>query len=218
VLERTPFETLDNGFQSCGDPEKLQQICNELGPNQIDRMFRKWLDRLPLPLSTKDRQAGYDYKLSIWQMEVSLTQIFDRRIIKTTPGRFRTRVIQDGVNPSLHIEYKQFDLKQYFKEGRGLRTEGTFRNLKDFNINLGLSNLPYAQQVGRNINRRLLEVERVSHNCGLSADSIQRVVQPTVTEDGQKAPGLKFGHPRVMALFLALTMFQSIWLHTPPVR
>jgi hypothetical protein len=45
-----------------------------------------------------------------------------------------------------------------------------------------------------------------------------RMVQPTVTEDGQKAPGLKFGHPRVMALFLALTMFQSIWLHTPPVR
>ena len=234
------FESLDNGFQSCSNPEKLQQVCDELGPTQIDRMFRKWLDRLPLPLSAKDREAGYDYKLSIWQMEVSLTQIFDRpvrgreffeevirdnidlgrpdrvqlifkrRIIKTTPGQFRTRVIQNGVNPSLHIEYKQFDLKQYFKEGRGLRTEGTFRNLKDFNINLGLSNLPYAQQVGRNINRRLLEVERVSHNCGLSADSIQRVVQPTVTEDGQKAPGLKFGHPRVMALFLALTMFQHL--------
>jgi hypothetical protein len=34
---------------------------------------------------------------------------------------FRTRVIQDGVHPSLHIEYKNFDLKQYFKEGRGCR-------------------------------------------------------------------------------------------------
>jgi hypothetical protein len=234
------FETLDNGFRSCADPKQLQQVCDELGPTQIDRMFRKWLNRLPLPLSIKDREAGYDYQLSIWQMEVSLTQIFDRpvrgreffeevirdnldlgrpdrvqlifdrRIIKTTPGRFRTRVIQQGVNPSLHIEYKNFDLKQYYKEGRGLRTEGTFRNLDDFHINRGLKNLPYAQQVGRNINRRLLEVERVSHNCGLSGDSIQRVVQPTVNPDGQKAPGLKFGIPRVMALFLALTMFQHL--------
>jgi hypothetical protein len=56
----------------------------------------------------------------------------------------------------------------------------------------------------------LLEVERVSHNCGLSGDSIQRVVQPTVTADGKKEPGLKFGQPRVMALLLALTLFQHL--------
>jgi len=73
-----------------------------------------------------------------------------------------------------------------------------------------LANLPYLAKIGRQINRRLLEVERVSHNSGLSGDSIQRVVQPTVTEDGQKSPGLKFGQPRVMALFLALTLFQHL--------
>jgi len=54
-------------------------------------------------------------------------------------------------------------------------------------INKGLSNLSYLQRIGREINRRLLEVERVSHNSGLSGDSIQGVVQPTVTEDGEKA-------------------------------
>jgi hypothetical protein len=136
--------------------------------------------------------------------------IFDRVVTKKTPGQFRTRVIQDGVHPSLHIQYKNFDLKQYFKEGRGCRTEGTFRNPNDFGVNKGLSNLPYLQQIGRQINRRLLEVERVSHNSGLSGDSIQRVVQPAVTEDGKKAPGLKFGQPRVMALMLALTMFHHL--------
>jgi hypothetical protein len=41
--------------------------------------------------------------------------IFDRVVTKKTPGRFRTRVIQDGVHPSLPIQYKNFDLKQYFK-------------------------------------------------------------------------------------------------------
>src|ERR1700730_8624741 len=237
---KIPFQALDNGFRSCEKQEKLQQICDSLGPDQIDRMFRKWLNRLPLPLRRTDRAAGYEYALSVWQMEVSLTQIFDRpvrgreffeevirdnldlgrpdrvqliferRITKQTPGQFRTRVIQDGVNPSLHIEYKQFDLKQYFKEGQGLRTESTFRNSTDFGVNKGLANLPYLQQLGRHINRRLLEVERVSHNCGLSADSIQRVVQPTETEEGEKAPGLRFGQPRVMALFVALTLFQHL--------
>jgi hypothetical protein len=234
------YEALDNGFLSCAAPEQLQQICGSLGPQDIDRVFRKWLKRIPLPLRPQDREAGYDWDLSIWQMEVSLTQIFDRplrgreffeeimrdnldlgrpdrvqlvfdRVVtKKTPGEFRTRVIQDGVHPSLHIEYKNFDLKQYCKEGRGCRTEGTFRNAKDFGINKGLSNLPYLQQIGRQINRRLLEVERVSHNSGLSGDSIQRVVQPAVTEDGKKAPGLKFGQPRVMALMLALTMFHHL--------
>lgn len=234
------YEALDNGFLSCADPKRLQQICDSLGPEQIERMFRKWLKRLPLPLRPQDRTAGYDWSLSIWQMEVSLTQIFDRplrgreffeeiirdnldlgrpdrvqlvfdRVVtKKTPGEFRTRVIQDGVHPSLHIDYKNFDLKQYFKEGRGCRTEGTFRNPNDFGVNKGLSNLPYLQKIGREINRRLLEVERVSHNSGLSGDSIQRVVQPTVTPDGEKAPALKFGQPRVMALFVALTLFQHL--------
>lgn len=234
------YEALDNGFLSCADPKKLQEICDSLGPEDIDRLFRKWLERIPLPLRPEDRQSGYDWNLSIWQMEVSLTQIFDRplrgreffeeiirdnldlgrpdrvqlvfdRVVtKKTPGEFRTRVIQDGVHPSLHIQYKNFDLKQYFKEGRGCRTEGTFRNPNDFGVNKGLSNLPYLQKIGRQINWRLLEVERVSHNSGLSGDSIQKVLQPTVTEDGEKAPALKFGQPRVMALLLALTLFQHL--------
>src|SRR5689334_21594474 len=44
------YEALDNGFLSCTDAEKLQQICDSLGPEDIDRLFRKWLKRLPLPL------------------------------------------------------------------------------------------------------------------------------------------------------------------------
>lgn len=52
--------------------------------------------------------------------------VFDRVLTKKTPAEFRTRVIQDGVHPSLRIQYKTFDLKQYFKEGRGCRTQGTF--------------------------------------------------------------------------------------------
>ncbi|OPX20701.1 MAG: hypothetical protein BZ151_02555 [Desulfobacca sp. 4484_104] len=48
---------------------------------------------------------------------------------------FRTRVIQAGVHTSLHIEDKKFHLEQYFKDGRALRTEGTFNDSKDFGVN-----------------------------------------------------------------------------------
>src|SRR6266487_3778677 len=231
------FEALDNGFLNCQNPQRLQALAEELGPQHIQTFLNKWLERLPLPLSGADREAGYDYRLSIWQMECSLTQIVDRplagrqffeevirdnldlgrpdrvqlifprKIVKRTPGSFRTRVLREGVHPSLHVSYKHFDLKQYFKGGRGLRTEGTFHDPKDFGINKGIENLLYLKKLGSQINRRLLEVERVSQNCGLSAESIQRVVLPTKTKDGQRAPGLKFGDPRVMALMAALCLF-----------
>ena len=58
--------------------------------------------------------------------------IFNRRILRRrrrpTPGRFRTRVITDGVVPSLHVDYKHTKIKQYHKQGRALRTETTIND------------------------------------------------------------------------------------------
>ncbi len=54
-------------------------------------------------------------------------------------------------------------------------------------------------------------IECVSQDCILSENSVERLTQPTVTQDGHKAPGFRFGCPRVMALFAALTLF----LHVP---
>jgi hypothetical protein len=231
------FETLDNGFRSCEDPLRLQDICDQLGPDQIQAFFDKWLARLPMPLDAKDRAAGYRHQLAVWQLEVSRTQVFDdplrgreffeavikenldlgrpdrvqlvfdRKIIGSTPGRFHTRIIAEGVNPSLYINYKKSVLKQYFKENRALRTETMINNPKDFYVNKGLSNLPYLQQIGRDINRRLLDVQHISHNCHLSQNSIARIVQPTLNQEGQRASGLRFGQLRTMALLAALTSF-----------
>src|SRR6185312_14646390 len=55
--------------------------------------------------------------------------IFDRRILngrkRKTPGRFRTRVITDGVIPSLHADYKNAKIKQYHNYGKAPPTETT---------------------------------------------------------------------------------------------
>jgi hypothetical protein len=146
--------------------------------------------------------------------------IFDRLVTKKTPGQFRPRVIQQGVPASRHIHDQHFDRKPDGKEGRGCRTEGTFRNPQDFGVNKGLSHLPYWQKIGRAIHRRLREVERLSHNSGLRGDSLQRLLPPSVTDEGEKAPALQFGPPRVMALWGALTLFPHLidGLHNPDLR
>jgi hypothetical protein len=50
--------------------------------------------------------------------------IFDRRVTKRTPGPFRTRVLTDGVIPSLHIDYRNTRIKQYFKQVPEVREVG----------------------------------------------------------------------------------------------
>ena len=57
-------------------------------------------------------------------------------------GRCRTRILTEGVTPSLHVYYKNTHLKQYHKEGRALRPETTINNTCDFAVGRRLKNLP----------------------------------------------------------------------------
>jgi hypothetical protein len=239
---RIRFESLDNGFLACANPAALQATCDALGPGEIQAFFDRWSHRLPWPLLPADRAAGYDHRLAINQLEISLTQVFDRpvegrhffeavirenldlgrpdrvgllfplRVTRTTPPPaygYRTRVITDGVQPSLHVEYKHSHVKQYFKEQHALRTETTINNPNDFYINKGLPNLPHLRELGHHVNRKLLEVERVSHQCVLTQDGLDRLQSPTV-EAGQRVSALRFGDPRVMALLQAITGFTHL--------
>jgi hypothetical protein len=230
------FEPLDNGILSCADPVQLQAICDGLGAEQIAALALKWLGRLPDPFTSADHAAGYNYDCSILQAEFSLTQVldrplsgrhffeevirenldigrpdhvqllFERRITKRTPGRFRTRVLTDGVTPSLHVDYKQARIKQYHKEGRALRTETTINNTRDFGIGKRLLNLPQLRQLGFQANRRLLHVQRISHDCAIGEAAFTQVTQP-VTVDGQRGSALRFGDPVVHALLSTLVLF-----------
>jgi hypothetical protein len=107
----------------------------------------------------------------------------------------------------LHVEYKRCHVKQYFKEGRALRTETTFNDTRDVGVKKGLSNFAYLRTVGQRINTRLLQLEQVAHDCGLAAAHLADVTQPSQTPEGQPAPGLRFGDPRVLALLQALCLF-----------
>jgi hypothetical protein len=97
--------------------------------------------------------------------------VFGRKVIRrgrfATPGRFRTRVITDGVTPSLHIDYKHSKIKQYHKLGRAIRTETTINDAPaDFGIPKRLTSLPDLRQIGFSANRRLLGVQPFLHDGG----------------------------------------------------
>lgn len=231
------FEALDNGLLRCDDPKRAQRICDELTPAKIEALVRKWLARLPHPFTPEDRLAGYRYEISVLQAELSLTQVFDRpvqgrvffeqvirdnldlgrpdrvqlvfqrRVTRKTPGRFRTRVITEGVIPTLYIDYKHTRIKQYFKEGRALRTETTINDTNDFAIGKRLKNLPALRQVGFQANRRLQSVQRISHDCWLGEDVFRAIHQP-VRVGTHRAAALRFGDSRVLALLSCLVLFR----------
>ncbi len=233
------YEALDNGVLSCEDPARLQELCDGLSAGKIDALLRKWLAKLPHPFTTVDRRAGYRYDLSILQSEFSLTQvldrplsgriffeemirenldigrpdrvqlIFNRRVTKRTPGRFRTRVLTEGVTPSLHVDYKRCRIKQYHKEGRALRTETTINNSRDFAIGKRLHNLPALRKIGFEANRRLLNVQQISHDPTLGEDAFRQVTQPILV-NGQRASALRYSDPCVLALLSALLMFRLL--------
>ena len=193
---------------------------------------------MPHPYRPDDLAAGYRYELSILQAEFSLTQvldfprigrqffeevirenldigrpdqvqlIFNRRVTKRTPGHFRTRVLTEGVVPSLYAQYKHTKIKQYHKEGRALRTETTISNTYDFAIGRKLCNLP-AREIGFSANRRLLNVQTLSHDCSIGKEKFNAVIQPVVKEK-QRASALHFGDPRVPALMYALSLFELL--------
>ncbi|MBA3800467.1 MAG: hypothetical protein H0X18_15510 [Geodermatophilaceae bacterium] len=140
--------------------------------------------------------------------------VFDRRIYRgrkrRTPGRFRTRVITEGVTPSLHVDYKHTTIKQYHKEGRALRTETTINNTYDFDIRKRLTNLPALCEIGFTANRRLLDVQRLSHDPARGQHDFAAVNDPVSTDTGARVSGLRFADARAQALLSALLVFRLL--------
>jgi len=134
--------------------------------------------------------------------------IFGRRVTKQTTARhrFRTRVITQGVIPSLYADYKHSRIKQYHKEGRALRTETTSNDTRDFAIGKRLHNLPALRAVGFQANRRLLDVQQLSHDCLLGEEAFRQVTRPQVVGD-QRVAALPFADPRVQALLSVLVLY-----------
>ena len=229
------FKPMDNAFASCENPRALARICARLSAADVWAFFEGWLERLPSPFTVGDRERGYCYDLAFRQLEISDTRTFDRpaagrawfektipdqltlgrpdqvavvfgrRVTKQTPGPFQTKVFNTGVEAAIQVHYRASKVKQYFKEGRALRTETTINDTHEFGIKRRVTpeNWDALTAIGHQINDRLLQSQLDACQCAPDATALERVVLPS-THDGLPAPGLRFGEPRTMALLACL--------------
>jgi hypothetical protein len=230
------FTELSNGFAACQDPAALQAICDRLGPGHIKVFAERWWARLPLPFTRADRQAGYWWDISMRQVEVATTItftaprharaffealaadnldigrpdnmeiIFNRQVRCVTKGVFRTAVDRDNDGVVLNAFYRHSRIKTYLKDGRALRVETVINDAYDIGVLRRIEHFTELTARARDVNHRMLQTMRAGQDCVLASPAIERVAQPTLTEDGRRVPALRFGEPRVMALAGALSL------------
>lgn len=141
--------------------------------------------------------------------------VFDRRLKlrgkHQTPGPFSTQVITPGTRARIEIRYKTSGAKAYLKEGKALRVETTINNPAHFDLRktLNADNWRALRRIGEQINDRFLAALGEGSPGLPDASTLHAIVLPTV-HDGQRAPGLRFGEPRVMALFAAIASFEHV--------
>jgi hypothetical protein len=234
------FTELSNGFASATDPAGLQTVCDTLTAGTIKVWFERWMATLPLPLTTADRDGGFWWDLSMRQIEVSRTLVFDddcharaffealladnmdlgrpenvelifrrgsrigRPADPPRGGGFKTKIDRYCDLVTLNVFYKNSRCKQYLKNGRALRIETVINDARDLGCNRMLTNLEQLQSKARAINTQLLQTVTVGQGTALVSPVIERITKPTVTDEGRKAPALRFGDLRVQALAGAL--------------
>jgi hypothetical protein len=234
------FCELSNGFASAEDPDGLQVICDRLGPGDIQAFFDRWAAVIPVPFTPADRAAGYWWELSLRQVEVSRTLVFDAPrqaraffealiadnldlgrpdnvevLFKRDPrgrkpkdqgagGAFKTAIDRRCAGVTINAFWRHSRVKQYLKDGRALRIETVVNSPDDLGCQRRLHNLPELQARARAVNTRLLHTERAGQGCVFDSPAFARISQPSLTGDGRRAPGLRFGDPRVQALAGAL--------------
>jgi hypothetical protein len=227
------FTELDNGFASTDDAARLQRICDRLGPGAIRVFCERWWARLPLPLTEADQAAGYWWDIAMRQIEVSRTIVFDaprhargffeavcadnldvgrpeemqiifgRRVRAAPEGGYRTRLLRTGDEVTLNAFFRHSRVKSYLECGRAFRIETVVNDPGDLGLLRGLEHLEELSVKARDVNRRMVDALRVGQSCVLASPAFERVAQPTLVE-GRRAPALRFGDPRVMALAGAL--------------
>jgi hypothetical protein len=177
----------------------------------VQGFFDRWIGAIPVPFTSADRAAGYWWELSVRQVEASRTLVFDdprrargffeslvadnigigrphevaavfaRRVI-------RTRVFGAGTEVRLEFAYKHSRVKQYLKEGRALRIETVINKPSDVGCKARLEHLPELVAKRREVNRRLLEIERAGQGCAIGSALFERIHQPYIRRANEPEP------------------------------
>ena len=133
--------------------------------------------------------------------EVSM--VFARQLRRPTKHRYQTRIFSTGTEVRIDFRYKHSRVKQYLKDGRALRIETVINNPDDLDVKRRLAHLPELIDKARQVNQRLLMIEKAGQSCAISTALYERIHQP-YNREGQRTGALRFGDIRAQALAGAL--------------
>src|SRR5260370_24151253 len=160
------------------------------------------MGRLPLRLPAADRDHACWWQLSMRQIEVSRTLVFDdprrvrtvfeqllagnmnlgrpehaevifaAKITRKTPGTFSTRLLNRADQVTLNLSFKHSRIKIYLKEDRALRIETVVNDPADLGCKRGLEHLEELSAKARACNARLMDAVIAGQGSGILANPV----------------------------------------------
>ena len=124
--------------------------------------------------------------------------IFGRRVDTPHPGPVSHQASSTAAcEPAIQVHYTPSKVKQYFKEGRALRTETTINDTRDFGIGRLLTDENWTEliDIGHQVNQRLLDHQLDACQCAPDATTLQRVVLPSTTPMAYPPPACASANP-----------------------
>lgn len=119
------------------------------------------------------------------QVELIFGRHIRRGAKRRTQDVFNTNVVTRDTEVTVNAFYKHSRIKQYLKDGRAWRIETVINSPTDLGCHRRLENLTELQTKARDINRRLLDNQRVGQGCVLASPAFERVARPSITTDGR---------------------------------
>jgi hypothetical protein len=202
LAEGIAVTPLANGFAATSDPARLQEPCDMIQAGTLRVFFESWMSRLPLPLSTSDRDHGCWWELSMRQIEVSRALVFDdpRRVRAVfeelladnmnpgpararrdhlrrqghpqDPGTFSTRLLNRADQVTLNLSFRHSRIKMYLKEDRALRIESVVNDPGDLGCKRSLEYLEELAAKARTRNARLMDAVVPGQGSGILANPV----------------------------------------------
>jgi hypothetical protein len=193
---------LANGFASASDPAALQGICDSVQAGTLRLFFDRWMSRVPVPLSQQDREHDCWWQLSMRQIEVSRTLVFDdprrvravfeellagnmnlgrpgsvqvifgSRAARSADWEFSTRLLNRPDQVTVNLAFKHSRIKIYLKEDRALRIETVVNDPGDLGCKRGLEHLDELSARARACNARLMDAVVAGQGCGILANPV----------------------------------------------
>ena len=211
------YTALSNRFAACPQPERLPAICDSFGPQQVQWFFDRWITAIPTPFTKADRDAGYWWELSMRQVEVSRTLVFDGRAAPAPSSKHWSPTTSASAGPSrspwcsparsgttvpharLERRHRRQDRlllqalpDQALPQGRPLpRSRPSSTKPQDLDLPSRIPAPARAIAKARQINQRPLIIERAGPGRAIGSALFERIRSPTA-EKGHRTGALRF--------------------------